>query len=68
MRVIPVYRIIKLIELKDYIIIRYHSIIYRKVVYGIFHKNGMQIHTGYKTFSAMYHDLLRFRLIDDLFE
>lgn len=68
MRIIPVWRIIKLIELKDYMIVRYYSILSRKPIYGIFHKNGMEIHTGYKTFSAMYHDLLRFRLIDDLFE
>lgn len=67
MELIPAYRIIKLIELKDYMIARYYSID-RKPVYGIFHKNGMTIHTGYKTFSAMYLDLLRIRLIDDLFE
>lgn len=68
MGLIPAYRIIKLIELKDYMIVRYYSIIGRKPVYGIFHKNGMEMHIGYKTFYAMYLDLLRFRLIDDLFE
>lgn len=31
-------------------------------------QNGMPIHTGYQTFSAMYLDLLRIRVIDDLFE
>lgn len=69
MRIIPVCRIIKLIELKDYMIVRYYSILDRKPVYGIFQKkNGMTIHTGYQTFFAMYLDLLRFRVIDDLFE
>lgn len=68
MGLIPVYRIIKLIELKDYMIVRYYSILDRKPVYGIFHKNGMAIHTGYQTFYAMYLDLLRIRVIDDLFE
>ena len=68
MQFMPVWRIIKLIELKDYMIIRYYSILGRKPVYGIFHKNGMLIHTGYKSFSAMYIDLLRIRVIDDLFE
>ena len=68
MGLIPVYRIIKLIELKDYMIVRYYSKLGRKTVYGIFHKNGMIIHTGYQTFFEMYHDLLRFRVIDDLFE
>lgn len=38
MRIMPVCRIIKLIELKDYMIVRYYSILGRKPVYGIFQK------------------------------
>lgn len=68
MRLIPAHRIIKLIELKDYMIVRYYSLLDRKSEYGIFNKNGMTIHTGYQSFFAMYNDLLRIRDIDDLFE
>lgn len=67
MNIIPAYRIIKLIELKDYMIVRYYSLL-EKPIYGIFYKNGMAIHTGYQTFYAMHFDLLRIRLIENLFE
>lgn len=40
---LPVKRIIKVIELKDYIIVRYHSVLYNKVAYGIADKKGKMI-------------------------
>ena len=55
---LPVKRIIKIIELKDYIIVRYHSLLYNKVAYGIADKKGKMIQSGYQSFKAMYYDLL----------
>ena len=60
---LPVKRIIKIIELKDYIIVRYHSLLYNKVTYGIADKKGKMIKSGYQSFKAMYYDLLLNRCI-----
>ena len=65
---IPVKRIIKVIELKDYIIVRYHSLLYNKVAYGIADKKGKMIQSGYQSFKVMYYHLLLNRCYDKLFD
>ena len=64
---LPLKRIIKVIELKDYIIVRYHSLLYHKIAYGIADKKGKMIQSGYQSFKAMYYALLLKRCIDNLF-
>lgn len=67
MNITPVRKIVKIIELRDYIIIRYHSLLDNKIAYKICNKEGTAI-CSYTDFKSMYHALLLFRTLDNVFE
>lgn len=63
MNITPVRKIVKIIELSDYIIIRYHSLLGNKIC----NKEGAVI-CSYTDFKSMYYALLLFRTLDNVFE
>ena len=67
MNIIPVRKIVKIIELSDYIIIRYHSLLGNKIAYKICNKEGITI-CSYTDYKSMYYALLLFRSLDNVFE
>ena len=67
MNITPARKIVKIIELSDYIIIRCHSLFGNKIVYEICNKDGTIIHS-YNDFKSMYNELLLFRTLDNVFE
>ena len=67
MNITPVSKIVKIIELRDYIIIRYHSLLGNRIAYKICNKEGAAI-CSYTDFKSMYHALLLFRTLDNALE
>lgn len=66
MNITPVRKIVKIIELRDYIIIRYHSLD-NKIAYKICNKDGTTI-CNCTDFRTLYYELLVFRTLDNVFE
>lgn len=67
MLITPAINIIKIIELKDYIVIRYYSMLYERICYKICDKEYNTI-CSYYDFRSMYYELLLFRTLDNIFE